>query len=231
MNPEFVQNLRYKLQVRVRRLHAANYPTYHNVLQHFWNYLIGNIVFSSIVEELRARVPTAQEWATQRMQGSETAVDQENEHAAICSWIVEKCASETNTQVELALGHPIANSGNANECLERFHEVFVEPLYDFVDEHLDDSGAMLALLRRYQHRTEWFHRDRLFDAWTKDGSRGEKLLAMDLYEYLYEQALNFISSRPQSRAKLTSLACKQGPIPCWQMLRYSVRSDRKPRRI
>ena len=60
-------------------------------------------------------------------------------------------------------------------------EVFLEPFYEYVDEHLDGQRAMLALLLRYKQRSEWFHRDRLWRLTQDDKRNAERLLALDLY--------------------------------------------------
>ena len=70
-------------------------------------------------------------------------------------------------------------------------EVFLEPFYEYIDEHLDDQQAILYFLRRYKHRCEWFHADRLRQAVRDDTQRGEKTLALDLYEYLHDQGIDF----------------------------------------
>jgi hypothetical protein len=36
MNPDYVQNLRYKLQKRFRRLNAAGWEIFHYALKQFW---------------------------------------------------------------------------------------------------------------------------------------------------------------------------------------------------
>jgi hypothetical protein len=75
--------------------------------------------------------------------------------------------------------------------VEVFYEQIVEPLYDYLDERIDDTGAILALLNRYQRRSEWFRRDLLYQRWSNDTARGEKILALDLYEYLYDNQIEF----------------------------------------
>ena len=82
-------------------------------------------------------------------------------------------------------------SGNAHECLEKIRDVFLEPFYEYIDEHLDDQQAILYFLRRYKHRCEWFHADRLRQAVEDETQKGEKTLALDLYEYLHDQGIDF----------------------------------------
>jgi hypothetical protein len=213
MNPEFIQNVRYKLQRRVRRLHSARFPTYHYVLQHFWNYLRGNALFTAIIEELRGRVPDAKAWADRNMQSNELAVNEETEYAAICSFFVERCANENDAQTEMHFGHAVSPQGDSNDWIETFHESYVEPFYDYIDEQLDDKGAVLASLVRYQHRIEWFHRERLHRAWDENTVRGEKALALDLYEYLYEQGIEFYIEPSSVSGEVDLIGAQSGPDP------------------
>ena len=81
--------------------------------------------------------------------------------------------------------------GKAQDCLEKVRDVFLEPFYEYVDEHLDDQQAILYFLRRYKHRCEWFHAERLRQAVRHDTQKGEKTLALDLYEYLHNQGIDF----------------------------------------
>ena len=78
-----------------------------------------------------------------------------------------------------------------NDILEVFKDIFLEPFYDYLDESLDDQGAILALLRKYKHVCEWFRRQKFFGIWESGTARGEKHLALDLYRYLYEQGIEF----------------------------------------
>jgi len=49
---------------------------------------------------------------------------------------------------------------------------------------------MLALLRCYKHRSEWFNREELRNLAAKTRV-AERCLALDLYRYLYDQGIDF----------------------------------------
>ncbi|MBM4389188.1 MAG: hypothetical protein FJ088_15725 [Deltaproteobacteria bacterium] len=79
-----------------------------------------------------------------------------------------------------------------DRMIEVFTEVFVQPLYEYLDEQLDSRNLLLYLLVRYKHVSEWFRREYLLKRYLDAGSqRGERVLASDLYEFLYSQGLNF----------------------------------------
>jgi hypothetical protein len=92
--------------------------------------------------------------------------------------------------------------------LDSIREVFLEPFYEYVDEHLDDQQAILYFLRRYKHRCEWFHAERLRSLAENDTQRGERLLAADLYEFLHGQGIDF-HIEPQSASGIIDVVTDQ----------------------
>ena len=90
----------------------------------------------------------------------------------------------------------------------KYENLFLEPFYEYVDEHIDDQQAILYFLRRYKHRCEWFHADRLRQAVEDDTQRGEKGLASDLYEYLHNQGID-IHIEPRSASGIPDFVADQ----------------------
>jgi hypothetical protein len=89
------------------------------------------------------------------------------------------------------LGLAYRKAGKMHEVIETIREIFIEPFYEYVDENLDDQRAMLALLMRYKHRSEWFHREKL-EEYSKIERKAENTLSLDLYSYLYDQGIDFV---------------------------------------
>jgi hypothetical protein len=85
MNPEFIQNLRYKLQRRTRKLRSAHPPLFHFLLLHFWGFVSGNPLIHSIVMELRELTPGSDQSAIRISHGEQLFGADEIEHAAIAS--------------------------------------------------------------------------------------------------------------------------------------------------
>ena len=72
---------------------------------------------------------------------------------------------------------------------------------------------MLALLLRYKHRSEWFHRERLFTLCQEDTTRSEKLLALDLYAFLYDQGIDFMIEPSSITGEVDLIAAQNTPDP------------------
>lgn len=91
------------------------------------------------------------------------------------------------------IGHVISNERKHDEALNHFREMFLEPLYEYIDDALDQQGAVLSLLLKYKRKVEWFDRDALAQLANGD----ERTLAKHLYAYLFDQGLDF-HIEPQS---------------------------------
>ncbi len=193
MQDAVVQAVRYKLQKRVRRLNSADYQGFPMLLRVFFHFFDSSPILSGVRDELMARVAEHDVPATvdrilkgQAVYGTTEAVS-----AAMGYCLLKKIAEEPDNQFVVNVALNYHASGKGRDCLEKIRDVFLEPFYEYVDEHLDDQQAILYFLRRYKHRCEWFHADRLREAVRHDTHKGEKTLALDLYEYLHEQGIDF----------------------------------------
>lgn len=140
--------------------------------------------------------------------------DNELMNAAACYLIMRRCAESPDEQIEKRVGRKYTHESSYNEHLESFKEIFVEPFYDYLDENLDDKGFILSLLRHYKHKCEWFQRDSLYKIWSSDTQRGEKKLALHLYEYLHEHGVEFHiePSSASGEADLVSSQTRDEPL-------------------
>lgn len=192
MDKDYVQNLRYKLQKRVRRLNSSDSQVFHFLVKQFWGFLAGQPVFAALLQELEARSSRVAD-DVERIFSSraQLAFETEEENALACYLVLKRCAESDDQRIEIHIARNYSNETKHNEVLEAFRDIFIEPLYEYIDENLDDTGFVLALLRKYKHRSEWFRRSSLFSAWEAETKHGEKLLALDLYEYLHDQGIDF----------------------------------------
>jgi hypothetical protein len=209
MRAEHVQNLRYKLQKRFRRLNSAGFQVFHYSLKQFWGFLTSTPVFAGIIQELAVWRPEAEADARRVFEHREAlAFDSELEEATVAYWVVRLCAEEGEDGSETQIGQEYSSGTRYDEAVEAFLNRFVEPLYEYLDEHLDDQRAILAVLRRYKHTCEWFQREQLDACWRGDSRRGEKRLALHLYEYLHNHGIDF-SIEPSSASGEADLVAAQ----------------------
>jgi len=193
VDSDYAQNLRYKLQRRFRKANSCGWETLHYAACQFWSFLQAQPTLTGIVADLERRgAPDADNDAERIFsEGLALFAQTEVESAAIAAAILRRCALPTTQHdkvIKLGYLYGVSNSG---EAADRFREYFIEPLYEYVDEQLDDQRIVLALLRKYKQKCEWFQRDALYAMWNGDTGRGEKHLALHLYEYLHDQGMKF----------------------------------------
>nr|WP_319510192.1 hypothetical protein [uncultured Draconibacterium sp.] len=219
MNSNLIQVLRYKLQKRVRRLNSidnSHYFHYHFALIQFWNFLQSQTVFKGILDDIENRYYKSIEDAEKILKASREIIlfDNEIEEAAAAYFVIKKCIQDDNDRIEFSIGSMIFGRHDNENALSNFHENIVEPFYEFIDEKIDDEKLLLSLLIRYKRRTEWFNREILYSKWKEETTKGEKILALDLYSFLFDQGIEF-SIEPASisgEADLVSIQTDEEPL-------------------
>lgn len=224
MNTGIVQQLRYKLQKRVRKVNSSGFETFHFSLKRFWQFLHNNEVFAAVLEQASNLVAVGKDDAEKIVNGKALHGENEDEEVCLAYWVIRSCAeSDGQDAKEINIAHQYSTGSNYDGALEMFKDIFVEPLYEYIDEQLDDQRAVLGLLRRYKHQCEWFRRSELLSIFADEKarsselgkkSRGEKQLALHLYEFLHSQGLAF-SIEPASisgEADLVSAQDSDDPL-------------------
>jgi hypothetical protein len=214
MNQDYVQNLRYKLQKRIRRLNSAGFLVFHYSLLQFWGFLQSQPIIVGILQDLERRYPALEEEASKVVKGHQSiVVDDEIENAALSHFVIKLCVESENQHAEINAGSAYSHEKKYDDVLDVFRPIFLEPLHEYIDEQLDDQRAILALLKRYKHKCEWFKREELFALWQDDTRRGEKSLALNLYEYLYDQGLDFYIEPLSASGEADLVSSQTGEYP------------------
>jgi len=208
MDSDYVQNIRYKLQKRLKRLNTADFRGFHWTLLQTWGFLQENDITKGILDDLERRFSVSEQDGDKTIAGQPQVGATESENDAICYWGVKKCVFSGKSGVEVDVGLRMSRGGKADDCIEAFRLAYVEPLFDYIDEQIDDKRLILALLKKFKHRCEWFHRSKLFAQFKDDTGQGEKKLATALYEYLHDQGLQF-HIEPQSASGRIDLISAQ----------------------
>jgi hypothetical protein len=193
MHDRLVQTIRYKLQKRVRRLNSADHEHFALLLRLFFQFIDSSALLAGVRDELLARVTVADinSSVDQIISGQAHFGDSEEESAAMGYLLLKKLSENPEDDRIATIGLNYGAHGNGDVYIDMVRTVFLEPFYEYLDEHIDDQQAILYFLRQYKHRSEWFHADRLRKTVEDDTQRGEKKLALDLYEYLHEQGIDF----------------------------------------
>lgn len=211
MDSFVLQNIRYKLQKRIRRLNSAKYDIFQYQLKQLFNFFKKNPIFQGVFDKLEAKYPkTLKEIEILFSKDSDDslAFDDEEEMAAASYFVLRKCALLEDSMGIFHLSRRYGHASKYDESLDTFRDVFLDPFYEYIDEQLDDVGTIISLLIKFKQKCEWFQKDHLFSLWEKETQRGERKLTFELYEYLHDQGLNF-SIEPRSVSGIADLVSLQ----------------------
>jgi hypothetical protein len=212
MDSGYLQNLRNKLQKRVEKLNTAQHMMFHQLLKQFWSFLQSHLVLAGILEDLERSCPTMEDNAREVIESKagdpqKLLPANELENTALSYFVIKKCIESNEDAIETTIGNRL--TFEKSRGLAQFNSLFLETLYEYLDEHIDDQRIILALLRRYKHKCEWFQRDNLI----KLSEQGERKLAEHLYEYLYDQGLNFIIEPSSASGEADLISTQKGDEP------------------
>jgi len=212
MDPQVIQRTRYVLRTRVRRTQTCPLALFPPACEHLLIWLENHPVLSSLVQRLRsfstesqkqiekivADAPTAQGYYEP---GFYTATSTE-EHAALCLHVVRAITSTTAMQVHVGdfvlrtLAEYLTGEdpGKLEEAVKPLRDVAVDGIYEYLDEQIDTRNVIYSILLKYKQRSEWFYRSRLraIADGGLEGVRGERSLARDLQEYVFNQHVEFV---------------------------------------
>lgn len=190
----FEHDLRTRLRARRDRLYRKSEPElFDNELTFFMKWLQGEPYIAALLREIETAPITLDEWECPEnlSEGTLRFPDTEHERAKIC---LELCRKGEALSYAMEVGPTF----NVDTCLRYYVEVFVDPLLHYLEDRIEGGSAILAILERYKRRSEWFHRQSLYDRYLADTSKGEARLDDHLREYLVDQGVAYPFSKPQS---------------------------------
>mgnify|MGYP006954410592 CR=1 FL=1 len=212
MQDKFVQAIRYKLQKRVRRLNSADYAHFLFLLRSFLRYVDDSPILSGARDELLARAARHNPQTTvDQILGGEAQFAEAEDEAAAVGYLLLRAVADTQDQYMqklTTLGRIYGAENKFDEHVEKIRDLFLEPFYEYIDEHIDDQQAILYVLRRYKHHCEWFHAEQLHQLVENDTTVGEASLAKHLYEFLHREGIEF-HIEPKSHSGIADFVAEQ----------------------
>ena len=195
-----INSLVTKLNNLFELLKTSNVASFHDKLKNFWEFISNQPLFTEIIDTLCLQHNDLQEVASKFIRENvdntyQTTINNYNSHyeyIAMSAFIIKQC-TEKNFQrdlyTSLMLGY--LPSGNHHDAIVEFINEFVNPVKQYIEEKVGDSATILTFLIRYKHKSEWFKREELYQFSNDDTKKGEQLLAQNLYEYLFDQGVEF----------------------------------------
>lgn len=230
MDPQLVQRTRYVLRSRARRTQTCPITLFPSACKQLVDWLSNHPIFSALIRQLESRTITDVERikglsGSGSAQGGGASVSlgqysaaTTDDHAAVC-WAITNVVSEIAPNNLGTLRHIYNEIHNyltddddfadLDKAVGTIRDVAIDGLYEYLDEKLDSRNITYGLLLKYKQRSEWFHRSRLRDVADGglEGKSGEKALAVDLQEYVFDQQIEFVIE-PVSASGETDLVLK-----------------------
>ena len=181
-------DLRVKLRTRHSRISSCNHDDFLGLSKQFFAFLNNSPILRAVISELLARNPKTIAEVKTAARGSQLYGETDDDAATLAYVIWQKFASQDSPTEFIEHTHI---GGGLADMLETFRDSYVEPLFDYLDEVLEDGNVVLATLVRYKKKVEWYRRSEVLSLYEGDTSRGEKRLAKHMYEFLFDQGLPF----------------------------------------
>ena len=180
-------DLRVKLRTRRSRIVSCGFEDFLPLTKQFYTFLDSNPILRAVIAELLARNPqsAAEVQNAPRDVRVYGTTAQEAGAIAYIKW------KEFANQNVLHGFYSHALHGDFTEASGTYKDWYVEPLFDYLDETLDDANVVLAMLIRYKQKVEWYRRTEVLKLYEDDTSRGEKNVKQHMFEYLFDQGLPF----------------------------------------
>ena len=147
-------DLRVKLRTRRSRIVSCGFEDFLPLTKQFYTFLDSNPILRAVIAELLARNPqsAAEVQNAPRDVRVYGTTAQEAGAIAYIKW------KEFANQNVLHGFYSHALHGDFNEASGTYKDWYVEPLFDYLDETLDDANVVLAMLIRYKQKVEWYRR-------------------------------------------------------------------------
>jgi hypothetical protein len=212
VNHDSLASIERNLERRHQRLQEIPTLALHDAVTRYVRFIEGNPLLCGIVADLMRRTPEAITVGQDVVRNKEPRWAKTDEsNAALSFAVLFACGKSDDRNIETEIGNTYeTNMASLDPPAAAFKARFLPPVYDYLVEHLDDQRALLALLRRYKHRCEWFRREALLALWQKDKAKGERALAEDLYEYLHDQGLEFAIEPSSASGKPDLISAQVG---------------------
>lgn len=211
MDSQLIQRTRYVLKNRFEYVDSCPTNMFSIACKQLLNWLKSHFILSSIIDFLSTQNQASKSILETIVNDSysaggsfdpgsyeaETIID----HIAICFHAF--CViSEVNDEVG---GHKeikrfvvkyLTGKDHRKESeviTSELRKIVIQGLHKFLDEELDGKYALHGVLQKYRKSCEWFHKSHLRSIikGNGDGKTGEKSLAYNLYEYIFNQGIEF----------------------------------------
>lgn len=211
------QNLKLELDRAYSMVMSADYISYEHHLQRFVNFLVGKEVINNILVELENKYIEIEPHAEDYLQKDKkelTVFNEINENAALSWFILKKLFLPARRYVMQDIYHIsrfYCHEIEYNSKINAFNLNFIDPLFNYILCSINDSNFVLSTLLKYKHKVEWFNKESLYSLFKNDFTRGENNLSYNLYEYLFDQGIEFHIEPKSESGRPDLIESQSGP--------------------
>lgn len=230
-------SLNHKFKRRFEILRSSGFGAFPQALQDFWRFFNNEPIFCTIAENLRAKFPDMPERVRTLFSSTmKIEVKSEEETSALTfeilrqmSYIISDLGSfrrSLHSAVYPTTFNDFEYYNKQHELdkiyLETFKERYLENFCLYIEEQIENTESKFKeqsrisnLLLRYKHRSEWFFQTKLWNIYdtetTNQTRKAEKMLALDLYSYLYDQGMEFFIEPSSNRGAIDLISLQTNP--------------------
>lgn len=187
-----------KLNTRARSVIDAKEENFYNEVKIFFNFMDNEIILKNIKEEIENIEFDLGKYEKEvgyvRFIPFPNNIDKK---IAMCYSIMKKFSNGELNILNTMFMH-VGPMSNIDDKTREIAEQYFTPLYEYINEKIEDNNTMLSLLSRYKFKTEWFSQKKLYQKYMDDKKAGETILTLDLQEFLFIEGIDYPFSSPLS---------------------------------
>lgn len=211
MDQILLQRTRYVLRSRVRQVQTCPNAMFVSSCRHLLEWIANHPILSPITLQLgnvegdfKERIDQTFKEAPDARGGYDPGrynAKSAKEHPAVCLKLVQAIVQigEIPPEKEQFLIRNFAeylngdDRVNYDDAVTVLRDVAIDGLYEYLDEQIDTRNAIYGILLKFKQRSEWFRKDRLRKMANEgiEGKTGERSLALELQEYVFDQGVEF----------------------------------------
>lgn len=195
------RDLQIGLRERYRRLYKAHWQSIENELAYFVTWVEQQPSLTAILDAAATAAgdfdPAV--WFEENFDFQRYAWPPTEPQRAVLLWhLVRRWASSDNGDAWRDMNCFATNTNKLPDIVRAGVEYGIEPLINYLEEHVGQAGDLIHLFARFQRRVEWFDRSELWARYTADTRVGEEVYDEHLRRYLFDQGVDYPFSQPDS---------------------------------
>src|SRR5262249_18307375 len=146
-----LRDLRVKIRNRYSRLSSCSDDEFLGLTKQFFEFIKQQPLVESVLKELMSRNAKITEQAGTH--GFANIIGDTDEEAAALGFMAwSQYTAQQRSEFFVQYVRP---TGTLSEILNRYRGKFLDPLFDYLDETIEDRNIILGTLIRYKHKAEW----------------------------------------------------------------------------